>query len=325
MYSRRSFLKSGATVAAASLFPSSSLRASIATLVSGATQPSETSRTRRLANGWEFLQGSLGGPWRAWHSEEVAVWQPIAMPHCFNAYDGCDPDVPYYRGNGWYRTHVPIANPFKNDEPSCTLKALDRQPPCMSEKNLQASIRAATTSSSSTSQTSYPSPYRAQRRHRTRTLRQQRPNPGNQKAFPSRCSAITPAISAECPPISATSASTAAYTAMSIWSMFLQSLSKLCTCEPNYPRPVAPGENFGHRNTVQPCKIDRFAENLCRGRRRKRRLRSSRNQRPEALARDNGDNQLHHCRSPPVEPRRPTSLRVPHHAARRNRLGISRT
>jgi beta-galactosidase len=30
----------------------------------------------------------------------------------FNAYDGCDPDVPYYRGNGWYRTHVPIANPF---------------------------------------------------------------------------------------------------------------------------------------------------------------------------------------------------------------------
>jgi beta-galactosidase len=34
------------------------------------------------------------------------------MPHCFNAYDGCDPDVPYYRGNGWYRTHVPVANPF---------------------------------------------------------------------------------------------------------------------------------------------------------------------------------------------------------------------
>ena len=66
----------------------------------------------RLADGWEFLQGSLGGPWEAWHSEEVAVWQPVAMPHCFNAYDGCDPDVPYYRGNGWYRTHVPIANPF---------------------------------------------------------------------------------------------------------------------------------------------------------------------------------------------------------------------
>jgi beta-galactosidase len=34
------------------------------------------------------------------------------MPHCFNAYDGCDPDVPAYRGPGWYRTHVPVANPY---------------------------------------------------------------------------------------------------------------------------------------------------------------------------------------------------------------------
>jgi beta-galactosidase len=113
MYSRRSFLKTGATAAVASLVPSSSLRASIATLGSSADQANDLPLTRRL-DGWEFLQGSLGGPWEAWHSEEVAVWQQVAMPHCFNAYDGCDPDVPYYRGNGWYRTHVPVANPFKN-------------------------------------------------------------------------------------------------------------------------------------------------------------------------------------------------------------------
>src|ERR1700733_10127471 len=113
MYSRRSFLKTGATVAAASLFPSSALPASIATLGSD-TDPDAVPRTRRLADGWEYLQGPMGGPWQVWHSEEVAVWQQVAMPHCFNAYDGCDPDVPYYRGNGWYRTHVPIANPFKN-------------------------------------------------------------------------------------------------------------------------------------------------------------------------------------------------------------------
>jgi beta-galactosidase len=112
MYSRRNFLKTGASVAAASLLPSSSLYASIATLGSNVNQPDAGARTLRLADGWEFLQGSLGGPWEAWHSEEVAVWQPVAMPHCFNAYDGCDPDVPYYRGNGWYRTHVPVANPF---------------------------------------------------------------------------------------------------------------------------------------------------------------------------------------------------------------------
>jgi beta-galactosidase len=34
------------------------------------------------------------------------------MPHCFNAYDGCDPDTPAYRGTGWYRLHVPIKNPY---------------------------------------------------------------------------------------------------------------------------------------------------------------------------------------------------------------------
>ena len=113
MYSRRSFLKTGATAAAASLFPSTALPASIATL-GNASDPNAVSRTRRLSDGWEYLQGPMGGPWQVWHSEEVAVWQQIAMPHCFNANDGCDPDVPYYRGNGWYRTHVPIANPFKN-------------------------------------------------------------------------------------------------------------------------------------------------------------------------------------------------------------------
>ncbi len=114
-YSRRNFLKTGATVAAASLLPSSSLRASIATLGTGVGQTEGTAvQARRLADGWEYVQGPMGAPWQVWHSEEVAVWQPVAMPHCFNAYDGCDPDAPYYRGNGWYRSHVPVANPFKN-------------------------------------------------------------------------------------------------------------------------------------------------------------------------------------------------------------------
>src|SRR5260370_33417787 len=112
MYVRRNFLKTSATAAAASLLPSFTLRASIATLAGSVDQPDNIAHAQQLSDGWEFLQGSLGGPWEAWHSEEVAVWQQVAMPHCFNAYDGCDPDVPYYRGNGWYRTHVPIANPF---------------------------------------------------------------------------------------------------------------------------------------------------------------------------------------------------------------------
>src|SRR5260370_20028102 len=94
MYSRRNFLTTSATAAAASLLPSSTLRASISTLAGSVDQPGNIAPARRLTDGWEFLQGSLGGPWEAWHSEEVAVWQPVAMPHCFNAYDGSDPDVP---------------------------------------------------------------------------------------------------------------------------------------------------------------------------------------------------------------------------------------
>src|SRR5260370_13102391 len=110
MYSRRNFLKTSATVAAGSLLPSSTLRASIATLAGSVDQPGTIMHTRRLTAGWEVLQGSLGGPWEAWHSEEVAVGQSVALPHSFNAYDGCDPHVPYYRGNGWCRTYGPIAN-----------------------------------------------------------------------------------------------------------------------------------------------------------------------------------------------------------------------
>ncbi len=112
MYSRRHFLKTSATAAAVSLLPHATLRASIATLAGAPSDSPTLGHARRLSAGWEFLQGSLGGPWEAWHSEEVATWQPVAMPHCFNAYDACDPEVPYYRGNGWYRTHVPIANPY---------------------------------------------------------------------------------------------------------------------------------------------------------------------------------------------------------------------
>jgi beta-galactosidase len=34
------------------------------------------------------------------------------LPHCFNAQDACDPDKPYFRGQGWYRTRLAIHNPF---------------------------------------------------------------------------------------------------------------------------------------------------------------------------------------------------------------------
>ncbi|MDW5265084.1 MULTISPECIES: glycoside hydrolase family 2 TIM barrel-domain containing protein [Acidobacteriaceae] len=113
MYSRRQFLKTGTTAAAISLLLRTSLHASIATLASSAADSLDGAQSQRLTSGWEYLQGTMGGPWEVWHSKETAVWQAVAMPHCFNAYDACDPDVPYYQGNGWYRTQVAIANPYK--------------------------------------------------------------------------------------------------------------------------------------------------------------------------------------------------------------------
>src|SRR5580704_18956667 len=114
MYSRRHFLKTSATAASLSLLTNPALRASIATLAASSPEAASSGLTRRLAEGWEYFQGTLGGPWEVWHSEELAQWQAIAMPHCFNAYDACDPDTPYYRGHGWYRTHVPISSPYAN-------------------------------------------------------------------------------------------------------------------------------------------------------------------------------------------------------------------
>jgi beta-galactosidase len=214
MYSRRSFLKTGATAAAASLFPSSSLRASIATLGSHAGAADGTQRTRQLADEWEFLQGSLGGPWETWHSEEVAAWQQVAIPHCFNAYDGCDPDVPYYRGNGWYRTHVPIANPFKNGRTLLHFEGAGQTTAVYVGEKLAGKhiggydefVFDITDLVPDLTQTAVPAanatPHLQNRKRRSPT------------EFRSRCSAITRAISIVCPPTSATSASTVACTVM---------------------------------------------------------------------------------------------------------------
>ncbi len=114
MYSRRHFLKTSAAAASLPLLTNPVLRASIATLSNSPSQAASPYQARRLSEGWEYFQGPLAGPWEVWHSEELATWLPVAMPHCFNAYDACDPDTPYYRGNGWYRTHVPVANPYPN-------------------------------------------------------------------------------------------------------------------------------------------------------------------------------------------------------------------
>ena len=71
----------------------------------------------RLIDGWEFAKGELGGPWEAWRvgrPAEFPVWQPVQVPHCFNASDAVDPDINYYQGPGWYRLALDDDNPFDN-------------------------------------------------------------------------------------------------------------------------------------------------------------------------------------------------------------------
>jgi beta-galactosidase len=67
---------------------------------------------RRLDTGWEVRRGPLDGIWEVWRAEETEMWKATTLPHCVNAYDACDPDEPYFRGQTWYRTHLKLDCPF---------------------------------------------------------------------------------------------------------------------------------------------------------------------------------------------------------------------
>jgi len=74
----------------------------------------------RLNTGWEFLKGDLGSIWEGVRPvkpdapELSPIWEPVALPHCFNAEDAVDPFTNYYEGPGWYRTYLDIQNPYEN-------------------------------------------------------------------------------------------------------------------------------------------------------------------------------------------------------------------
>ena len=105
---RRDFLKSASTAVAAgalvNALPNAGPRAGTGEAAPGGG---------RLLAGWEYRRGNLGGIWEAWRkaSDDTVRWQPVELPHCFNAYDAVDPDAPYYQGPGWYRTRLKVENP----------------------------------------------------------------------------------------------------------------------------------------------------------------------------------------------------------------------
>jgi beta-galactosidase len=95
------------------------LQSTSATLALAAITPASRAATapgRRLGTGWQYHKGSLAHVWEVWRpanaGEAPMAWDPVEVPHCFNARDCVDPDAPYYQGDGWYRIYLKNENPF---------------------------------------------------------------------------------------------------------------------------------------------------------------------------------------------------------------------
>ena len=108
MHTRRQFLRNGALTLATSCVASQVSPL----LAQSALRGSAAVNVQTLHSGWQFLRMPLAAPWQVWSSQPLASWQSITLPHCFNDYDGCDPDTPAYRGKAWYRRLTHIANPY---------------------------------------------------------------------------------------------------------------------------------------------------------------------------------------------------------------------
>ena len=108
MQTRRQFLRNGAyTLAAIAGTPGRS-----PLLSQSAAQPATQATVQTLRTGWQFLRMPLAAPWQVWSDQPLAPWQPVTLPHCYNAHDACDPDLPAYRGKGWYRRTLATSNPY---------------------------------------------------------------------------------------------------------------------------------------------------------------------------------------------------------------------
>jgi beta-galactosidase len=63
-----------------------------------------------LDRGWRFLAGDAGGAQAAGFDDHA--WQPVDLPHTWNALDGQDGGDDYRRGAGWYRRHLALDGSF---------------------------------------------------------------------------------------------------------------------------------------------------------------------------------------------------------------------
>ncbi len=114
-FSRRRFLLAASCTAVGTLLAPSLAAAARSTNSDpgiGSAALGGSTGLHRLDGGWEFHRGPVRAISEVWHEKPDGTWRTAWLPHCFNAQDACDPDQPYYRGEGWYRARVATDNPF---------------------------------------------------------------------------------------------------------------------------------------------------------------------------------------------------------------------
>ncbi|MGA9671447.1 MAG: glycoside hydrolase family 2 TIM barrel-domain containing protein, partial [Terracidiphilus sp.] len=108
-FSRRQFMLAASCSVAGALLPAPICANA---LESDSPKDRTVPSAKRLDSSWQFRRGAIGGVGEVWHEDEDSYWQATGLPHCFNAYDACDPDKLYFRGEGWYRTRLSLNNPY---------------------------------------------------------------------------------------------------------------------------------------------------------------------------------------------------------------------
>ncbi len=108
--SRRRFVQAASISAAGALLAGSIRPAGLAQSSTAGHSGNRAESFTRIDEGWEFHPGPIASPTDAWASD--VGWSAVALPHCFNAMDACDPDRPYYRGQAFYRARIPVRNTY---------------------------------------------------------------------------------------------------------------------------------------------------------------------------------------------------------------------
>ncbi|WP_164737399.1 glycoside hydrolase family 2 TIM barrel-domain containing protein [Georgenia sp. SYP-B2076] len=77
-------------------------------------RPPQATRQRDrelLGEGWRHMLGDPAGAQQP--GLDAAVWQPVSIPHTWNAEDSLDDTPGFYRGPGWYRRSVKMTGALK--------------------------------------------------------------------------------------------------------------------------------------------------------------------------------------------------------------------